>query len=146
MTTRSKTSSSRVNKLMDASLVGPGIPPQKTPNAVNSTLTTTTPSSHDTQTATNNHTTPQNPNQLTPTNSSLPRPDQILEATNLRLQRKSKRPLPRDPLDKYTKGVTIAIHDTFPESTYEFVSQATINEWEALKGEKLLAIPFENDA
>ena len=129
--------------------MGPGALPQhKFPNTLTTPSVTTTPS-HNGQTngqmITNDHSTPTSIAQTKPTASSIPGLDQIMDATNLRPQKRFKRPLPQDPLEKYTKGITTPIHDTFPEATYEFVSPQTVTEWTDLEGEKLLAIPFGND-
>ena len=52
----------------------------------------------------------------------------------------------RNPLDKYTKGITLPVHDADPDAAYELIDQQSIEEWNSFLGEKLLAIPFENDA
>ena len=147
MATRSKTktSASRINNMLDASTMGPGTPPPQTNPNVSITPTAATAPPHANQAITNNQYTPTAIVQAKPSDSSLPGLDQIMDAANLRPQRRSKRPLHQDPLEKYSKGITTPIHDAFPEATYEFVSPKTITEWTGLEGEKLLAIPFGNE-
>lgn len=78
--------------------------------------------------------------------TKLPNPDQVAEAALLRSQVKDKRATTRDPLENFTKDVTIVIQDAHPDVAYEFLDNQTIQEWDALEGDKLFAIPFENDA
>ena len=64
----------------------------------------------------------------------------------MRHQSKLKRPLIWDALDKYNKGITTPIHDPHPGSAYTYMDPAAFNEWKTFNENKLLAIPFENDA
>lgn len=80
------------------------------------------------------------------TDDPLPHFNQIAEAVSLRQQVKPKHAQIRDPLEKYTKGIMLTIHDAHPGSEYVDFEQDTIDEWRNYKGEKLLAIPFENNA
>lgn len=52
----------------------------------------------------------------------------------------------RDPLDKYTKADMPLVHDAHPTSPFLYINLDLITEWEKLLGEKLLAIPFGDDA
>jgi len=52
----------------------------------------------------------------------------------------------KDPLDKYSKGVTIDIHDAHPSSVYTRIKQEVLDEWSTMEGKTLLAIPFGNNA
>jgi hypothetical protein len=38
------------------------------------------------------------------------------------------------------------IHDAHPDAAYEYIDPQTLQEWRGFSGEKLLAIPFKNDA
>lgn len=80
-----------------------------------------------------------------PTNTRLPQFNQVMEVANLQPQNTVSR-LEKDPLDKYTRGITVAIHDAYPGSAYARIKQEIIDEWRTMEGETLLAIPFESDA
>ena len=82
---------------------------------------------------------------VTRAKDTLPQLDQLEEAANLRYLAKPKRTPTRDPLDKYTQGVQIQIHDAHPSSVYDLIAPETYKEWENLAESKLLAIPFENE-
>jgi hypothetical protein len=51
----------------------------------------------------------------------------------------------QDPLNKYTKGITLPIQDAYPSSPYKLITPETHKQWEKLAKNKLLAIPFENE-
>jgi hypothetical protein len=52
----------------------------------------------------------------------------------------------KDPLDKYSKGITKMIHDAYPDTVYAQIKQEIIEKWRTMEGETLLAIPFKSDA
>ena len=69
-----------------------------------------------------------------------------MEAANLQPRNAASRFEQKDPLDKYSKGITKAVHDAYPGSAYARIKQDIIEEWRTMDGETLLAIPFESDA
>ena len=134
---------SRVNQILDANISNqfPLIP--NTENATNTphALMATPPTAHTTANSLVQTT-------IAPTmtsDDSMPQLEKITEAVSLRFQTKPRRAPTRDPLDKYTKGVTLTIHDAHPGAAYELVNTVTYNKWKGHTGEKLLAIPFENE-
>jgi len=138
---------SRINQLLDAAMTAPpyqpiaDMPNTETPQA-NSADTRTRGTKRNADYAPDlngDHPPP-------PTDEQFPQLDQVTEAANLQAQAKPRRTQTRDPIDKFTRGITTPIHDTFPDAAYEFIAPHTIAEWRALPGEKLLAIPFGSDA
>lgn len=69
-----------------------------------------------------------------------------MEVASLQPQNVASRFEQKDPLDKYSHGVTTPVHDAYPGSAYARIKQEVINEWRKLEGETLLVIPFESDA
>lgn len=53
---------------------------------------------------------------------------------------------PRDPRDKYTKGIMPKVHVADPMDVLKYIDIDLIGEWESYQNGKLLAIPFGNEA
>ena len=81
-----------------------------------------------------------------PTHNRLPLFNQVMEVASLQPQKVANRPEQKDPLDKYSSGITIPIHDAHPRSAYTRIKQEVLDEWRNMEGEMLLAIPFGSDA
>lgn len=81
-----------------------------------------------------------------PTTSRLPLFNQVMEVANLQPQKTANRSAQKEPLDKYSSGITTLVHDAYPGSAYARIKQAVIDDWRTMEGETLLAIPFESDA
>jgi len=69
-----------------------------------------------------------------------------MEVASLQPQNVTRRLEQRDPLDKYSRGITKTVHDAYPGSVYARIKQEVLTEWTMMEGETLLAIPFESDA
>ena len=136
---RSKTSS-KVIQSMDTPPATITIPPFQSSTKPATTLTPPT-KILDAQ----DQTSPSPPQTNNPTNDTLPQLGQLEEAVKLRHQTKPRRGPARDPLNKYTKGITLPIQDAHPSSPYELIAPETHKQWERLAENKLLAIPFENE-
>ena len=70
----------------------------------------------------------------------------MIEVANLQPQKTASRIAQKDPLDKYSKGITQVVHDPYPGAVYARIKQNIINEWGTIEGETLLAVPFGDDA
>ena len=89
----------------------------------------------------------QDPTQpMRPTNNRLPQFNQMREIADLQPLKATSRAEQKDPLDKFSKGITKEVHDAYPGVVYARIKQKIINEWGTMEGETLLAIPFEDDA
>jgi len=69
-----------------------------------------------------------------------------MEVANLQPQKTANHPKQKDPLDKYSRGITQAIHNAHPGSMYTCIKQEVLDDWRTMDGKMLLAIPFESDA
>lgn len=135
-----KPGETRINQLLDAAMAAP---PRQTTTDTPDTVTLSAKSGVNQNRGTK-RSADQDPEPAS--DQQFPQLDQVTEAASLRAQARPRRIQTRDPIDKYTWGVTTLIHDTFPDAVYEFMAPQTIEEWGELPGEKLLAIPFGSDA
>jgi len=69
-----------------------------------------------------------------------------MEVASLQPQNVTSRFEQKEPLDKYSKGITQVVHDAYPGAVYSRIKQEVLNDWTTMEGETLLAIPFESDA
>lgn len=144
-TKRNKTSSSKVNQFLDLTTPNPSSPSYT--NGTNLSVThhmMTTPNQGHQPNPTGQRITGSDAT-TTKANNPLPLFNQIMEVTSLQHQSRPRRSQQQDPLEKYTRGIMTTIHDAHPGSEYVGIEQKVINEWRDYNGEKLLAIPFEND-
>jgi len=80
-----------------------------------------------------------------PSNNRLPCFNQVQEVASLQPQKATRRPEQKDPLDKFSKGITKTVHDAYPGLAYAHIKQDVLNDWSTMEGETLLAIPFGCD-
>lgn len=69
-----------------------------------------------------------------------------MEVASLQPQKAASRLEQNDPLDKYSSGITMPVHDSHPGAAYARIKQEILDEWRTMEGETLLAIPFSSDA
>lgn len=69
-----------------------------------------------------------------------------MEVASLQPQKAASRLEQNDPLDKYSSGITMPVHDSHPGAAYARIKQEILDEWRTMEGETLLAIPFGSDA
>ena len=144
---RTRSSASKVNRMLDAHRSAPPNPPpapEQIPNATNLAVTTM-PAQHE-QTKDTRSTAPNTTPPVRPANNRLPQFTQMREVASLQPQKVANRPEQKDPLDNYSKGITRMVHDPYPGAVYARIKQDIINEWGTMEGETLLAIPFGSDA
>ena len=146
-TRKTRSSTSKVNRLLDihrtASPLPPLVPTQETSMECPVTEAITPQSIPTVQDGDMEQDTSQT---TRPSNNRLPLFNQVKEIANLQPQRASRRPEQKDPLDKFSKGITITIHEAYPGSAYARMKQDVLDDWRKVEGETLLAIPFGSDA
>ena len=136
-----------MNRMLDIHRTAAPMPlpnPEQELGAVNPTATSMIPQRG--QPEKTKHAAPETTPTGRPKNNRLPQFDQVMEAANLQPRNAASRFEQKDPLDKYSKGITKAVHDAYPGSAYARIKQDIIEEWRTMDGETLLAIPFESDA
>ena len=145
-TMRTRLSSSKVNQMLDAHrLAPPSTPPTsvQAPNPAN--LATATRQSQCERPKDVEHTAPTANPPVRPANNCLPQFIQMKEVASLQPQKVTSCLEQKDPLDKYSKEITKAVHDPYPGAVYAQIKQEIINEWGTMEGETLLAVPFGDD-
>ena len=146
-TMKTRSSTSKVNCMLDVNRMASPAPPQSTAQKTSlehPATTTATPHHENTE---QTHNTAQGTKAPTrPANNRLPRFNQVMEMASLQAPISMNRPVQKDPLDKYSRGITTIIHDAYPSSAYARIKQEVIDEWTTVEGETLLAIPFGSDA
>ena len=133
--------------MLDVNRMALPVPPQSTTQKTSSEhpATTTTTPHHENMEQTHN-TALGTKAPTRPANNRLPRFNQVMEIASLQAPISMNHPVQKDPLDKYSRGITTTIYDTYPGSAYAHIKQEVIDEWTTVEGKTLLAIPFGSDA
>jgi hypothetical protein len=79
------------------------------------------------------------------TNNRLPQFNQVMEVASLQPQKAASWLEQKDPLDKYSSGITTPVHEAHPSSIYARIKQEVLDDWRTMEGETLLTIPFGSD-
>jgi hypothetical protein len=128
-TMRTRSSTSKVNQMLDIHRLAPPGPLPITEQDPNTAIpaTMTRPNQHEHAMDTE-CTAPGNISSAQPANNHLPQFTQMREVASLQPQKVASHTMQKDPLDKYSKGITKVVHDPYPGVVYTCIKQEIIDE------------------